>query len=152
MKILDRTRRQNRKEGLSRTLLLNKMIISCLQYMCSSSLCQYSSIQLPLPTTPNVRKSKTKTNDASGYYLTNVLIQGCIFSMFLRFSEISNTERSVAGVAGADLRRRTFVVLEACSAFRRSMSATICEKDRNRTSACAKVVSSSIVMLSSLQY
>lgn len=38
------------------------------------------------------------------------------------------------------------------SALRRSMSATSCEKDRNRTSACAKVVPSSIVILSSLQY
>lgn len=32
------------------------------------------------------------------------------------------------------------------------MSATICAKDRKSTSACASVESSSIVMLSSLQY
>ena len=57
-------------------------------------------------------------------YMTRVVIQGrSIFSIFLRFSESSSTERSVAGV---DLRRRTFLELKlACSAFRRSISATI---------------------------
>ena len=38
------------------------------------------------------------------------------------------------------------------SARRRSMSATSCENDKNSTSAWARVVSSSIVMLNSLQY
>lgn len=38
------------------------------------------------------------------------------------------------------------------SARRRSISATSCVKERKRTSACASVESSSIVILSSLQY
>ena len=41
---------------------------------------------------------------------------------------------------------------EFSSASRRSKSATSWENERNRTSACASVLSSSIDMLSSLQY
>ena len=49
-------------------------------------------------------------------------------------------------------RRRLFLEDAACSDFRRSMSAMTWAKERNSTSACASVESSSIVMLSSLQY
>ena len=49
-------------------------------------------------------------------------------------------------------RRRSFFGAAFSSACRRSMSATICAKDRKSTSACASVVLSSIVILSSLQY
>ena len=60
-----------------------------------------------------------------------------------------------AGVEAAPPGRRFLRLAERedfSSASRRSMSATSCENDRNRTSACASVLSSSIVMLSSLQY
>lgn len=49
-------------------------------------------------------------------------------------------------------RRLIFFAEDDVSAAFRSISATSWEKERNKTSACASVLSSSIDMLSSLQY
>lgn len=58
----------------------------------------------------------------------------------------------MSGVAVPRRRRPLAEELLDSSARRRSMSATNCANERNRTSAWASVVSSSIVILSSLQY
>jgi len=65
---------------------------------------------------------------------------------------ISGRLRGDAWVRPPPLRRRPSILSGASSIWRLSMSATSWANDRKSTSACASVESSSIVMLSSLQY